>query len=180
MNCFMRLFVVLQSGLPFWNMLRILISECVEARSVELAEKILDDIFVAEVKCKTENVFVDHFTVDVFQINRRHQTSLLNYLILFEIIKKKYLAENMIVVELPPFSHHNISQLIKHLVGEMSWKGRPVVGYRIEVIRSVFAEVSCDIVGYCVLDALFRVNKGIWQEEVKNVDVMPLKTSIFS
>ena len=88
MNCFMRLFVVFQSGLPFWNMLRILISECVEARSVKLAEKILDDIFVAKVKCKTENVFVDHFTVNVFQINRRHKTSLLNHLTLFKIIKK--------------------------------------------------------------------------------------------
>lgn len=85
----------------------------------------------------------------------------------------------MIVVELPSFSHHNIGQLIKHLVGEMSWKGRPIVGYRIEVIRSVFAEVSRDIVGYCVLDALFRVNKGVWQEEVKNVDVMPLKNKYF-
>ena len=84
----------------------------------------------------------------------------------------------MIVVELPSFSDHNVSQLIEYLVVEMSWEGRPVVGYRIEVIGSVFAEVSCDIVGYCVLDALFRVNKGIWQEEVQNVDVMPLKASL--
>ena len=85
----------------------------------------------------------------------------------------------MIVVELPSFSDHNVSQLIEYLVGEMSWEGRPVVGYRIEVIGSVFAEVSRDIVGYCVLDALFRVNKGIWQEEVKNVDVMPLKNKFY-
>ena len=77
-----------------------------------------------------------------------------------------YLTEYMVIVEFPSFSDHNIRQLIEYLVGKMSWKGRSVVGDWIEVICSIFAEISCDIVGYCVLDALFRVNKGIWQEEV--------------
>jgi len=49
MNCFVRLCVVLESSLALWNMLRVLISECVEARSVKLAEKIFDNVFVAKV-----------------------------------------------------------------------------------------------------------------------------------
>lgn len=81
----------------------------------------------------------------------------------------------MVIVELPPFPHHNISQLIEYLVGKMSWKRRPIGGNRIEVICSVFAKISCNIVGYCVLDAFLRVNKGIWQEEFQNIDFMPLK-----
>ena len=65
-----------QRILAFGNLLRVLIREGVEAGCVELAEEVLDDVFMAEVQGQTEKVFVDDFAVHVSQIDRSHQASL--------------------------------------------------------------------------------------------------------